>query len=68
MAVLVSLKTQFLKTVMIVKAFFAQYGHQLRVLMVDAGTVENSVAPKQKLNLKGYQFRLQHQSASSRIR
>ncbi len=50
MAVLVS---NSLKTVMIVKTFFAQHGHQLRVLMVDAGTVENSVATKQKLNLEG---------------
>jgi hypothetical protein len=52
-AVLVSLKTQFFKAVMIVKALFAQYEHTVRTLLVVAGTVENAVVTKRKLNLEG---------------
>ncbi len=53
MAVLVSAKTQFLKSVLIVKAFFAQYGHKMQSLIVDAGTVEKATVTKRSLNLEG---------------
>ncbi len=53
MVVLVSSETQFIKSVHLVKAFFAQYGHQLWVLIVDAGKVENAAATKRQLNFEG---------------
>ncbi len=52
MAVLVSAKTQFLKSVLIVKAFFAQYGHKIQSLIADTGTVENATVTKRSLNLE----------------
>lgn len=53
MAILVTSKLHFYNAVITVKAFFAQFGHHLKVLMVDAGTVENAVQTKMKLNLIG---------------
>lgn len=56
MAVLVTTKTQFLKSVLLVRGFFLQHEHTLKRLSVDAGAVENAAVTKTFLNTLGIEI------------